>query len=79
MSSLKTMNISQIKGISQLRTEANLPGAQDTEAMANRTIALNWLMRLDGRNDPGHPMHNLYTGLWQEFLKIQHEALNSKQ
>ncbi|MFZ9069567.1 MAG: hypothetical protein ACO23R_19525 [bacterium] len=20
-----------------------------------------------GRNDPGHPMHGLYTGLWQEF------------
>jgi hypothetical protein len=66
----------QISGIDQLRTQANLPGAEDIEAAGNRVIALNWLARLDGRLDPSHPMHGTYTGLWEEF-QAQLEA-NSK-
>ena len=61
------MNIhpAQISGIDQLRTQANLPGAQDVEAAGNRIIALEWLYRLSGRTD------SCFTGLWQEFLAIR--------
>jgi len=55
----------QIQGIDSLRTQANLPGAQDIEAMSNRTISLAWLYRLSGRNN------GIYTGLWQEFLELR--------
>lgn len=48
-------------GVLALRTKANLPAAQDTEAMFNRTVAIDWLYRLSGRTN------GLYTGLWQNF------------
>ena len=37
------INPTQLAGINSLRTQSNEPGAQDTEAQANRVIALNWL------------------------------------
>ena len=55
------MHPSQIDGIASLRTQCNLPGAQDIEASANRIIALEWLYRLSGRTN------GIYTGLWQDF------------
>ena len=61
------INPTQLAGINSLRTQSNDPGAQDTEAQANRVIALNWLARLDGRLEPSHPRHGTYTGLWQMF------------
>ena len=39
------------------------PGAEDLEAMANRVLWLGQLYVLDGRNNPGHEMHGVYTGL----------------
>tara|TARA_R100000995_G_scaffold74078_1_gene43011 strand:- start:493 stop:666 length:174 start_codon:yes stop_codon:yes gene_type:complete len=39
------------------------PGAEDVEAMANRALWLDQLYVLDGRDDPGHKMHGVYTGL----------------
>jgi len=53
--------------IARIRTTCNAPGAQDTQAQTNRTMALDWLYRLDQRHKPDHPMHGLYTGLWQDF------------
>jgi len=55
------INNNQLAGIESLRTKANLPGAEDIEAMNNRMIALNWLYRLSGRTN------GIYTGLWQQF------------
>ena len=55
------MHPSQIDGIASLRTQCNLPGAEDIEASANRIIALEWLYRLSGRTNGS------YTGLWQDF------------
>ena len=46
----------------------NLPGAQDVEAMRNRTIWLDQLYVIDGREDPDHPFHGLYTGLHQRYI-----------
>jgi len=39
------------------------PEAQDVEAMANRVLWLDQLYVLDGRDNPGHEMHGVYTGL----------------
>jgi len=39
------------------------PGAEDVEAMANRVLWLDQLYVLDGRDNPGHEMHGVYTGL----------------
>lgn len=33
-----------------------------------RQQKLEELYAKDGRHDPSHPMHCLYTGLWQEYL-----------
>ena len=57
------VHLSQIQGIASLRTQCNLPGAEDVEASANRIIALNWLYRLSGRTN------GLYVGLWEDFQK----------
>ena len=57
------VHLSQIQGIASLRTQCNLPGAEDVEASANRIIALNWLYRLSGRTN------GIYTGLWDDFQK----------
>ena len=43
------------------------PGAQDVQAMAARTLWLEELFFLDGRDQISHPMHGLFTGLWHDF------------
>lgn len=54
--------------ILQLRTKPQLPGAQDVVAMNNRTIVLGALYDLDGRDDPDHPYHKTYTGLYRKYV-----------
>ena len=39
------------------------PGAEDTEAMANRVAWLQMLFMLEGRDKADHPKRGLYTGL----------------
>lgn len=34
-----------------------------------RQDLLDDLYRRDGREDPGHPMHSLYTNLYQSYLE----------
>ena len=46
----------------------NRPGAEDVEAMRNRMIWLDELYIIDGREDPDHPFHRLYTGLHQRYI-----------
>ena len=76
MTSFRLSNISanQFQGLSALHTTPNKPGAEDTVCMSNRLIILDWLMRLDGRNEPSHPHYATYTGLWQEFQKALKSA-----
>lgn len=40
----------------------------------DRQARLEELYEEDGRQDPGHPMHCLYTGLWQQRLTQQEAA-----
>ena len=56
------LNPHHISAIHALRTTPNLPGAQDVDAMFDRTVALDMLYRLSGRTC------GTFTGLWQEFL-----------
>lgn len=58
---IETINDNQLAGIDSIRTQANLPGAQDIEAMDNRIIVLEWLYRLSGRTN------HIYTGLYAEY------------
>lgn len=46
------------------------PGAEDTEAMANRQAWLNELYLYDGRDKRDHPMHGLFTGLAQKYQQF---------
>jgi len=39
------------------------PGAEDIQAQANRQAWIEALYAHDGRDNPGHAMHGLYTGL----------------
>ena len=39
------------------------PGAQDVQAMAARTLWLEELYFLDGRDQASHPQRGLFTGL----------------
>ena len=70
ISRLSNISPNQLLGLRALRVKAELPGAQDQEAMRNRKILLDWLYRLDGREDSNHPRHATYTGLYQEFLNL---------
>lgn len=45
------------------------PGST-SEYEINRTRFLEYLYKLDGREDPAHPNHALYTGLMQEYRYI---------
>jgi hypothetical protein len=42
----------------------NKPGATDVRAMDNRTLVMDALYTLAGRDNPNSTMHGLYTGLW---------------
>ena len=44
-------------------------GAEDFEAMQNRTDLLEALFEMDGRNDTSHPLHHTYTGLYAKYIK----------
>ena len=41
-------------------------GAEDVAAMEARNVLLEKLYRADGRMDPTHPRHGIFTGLIQQ-------------
>ena len=47
------------------------PGAEDIEVMKARTLWLEELFFLDGRDLKSHPMHGLFTGLTQKYQLLQ--------
>ena len=65
-----TPNPNQIAMMLKMSTAPTKPGAEDLEAMGNRTIVLGWRYRISGRTN------NLYTGRWQEF---QEELAKAKK
>ena len=48
----------------------NKPGAEDVEAMAARTLWLEELFYLDGRDQVSHPQHGLFTGLASKYQNL---------
>ena len=46
---------------------ALIPPGSTPEYEINRTRFLEYLYKLDGREDPSHPNHALYTGLMQDY------------
>ena len=58
---ISTMSANQVDAVESIRVQANLPGAQDIEAMDNRNVTLEYLYRISGRTN------HIYTGLWQEY------------
>ncbi len=73
-SRLANISANQVQGIKALLVKPTLPGAQDQTAMANRTIALQWMYRLDGRDQRTHPQHHTYSGLAQQFFAAHGDA-----
>jgi hypothetical protein len=47
--------------------KALIPPGSTPEYELNRSRFLEYLYRLDGRDDPGHTNHALYTGLMEEY------------
>tara|TARA_Y100000004_G_scaffold152377_1_gene175507 strand:+ start:301 stop:474 length:174 start_codon:yes stop_codon:yes gene_type:complete len=50
---------------------AGKPGAQDVQAMAARTLWLEELYFLDGRDQASHPMRGLFTGLSDKYALLE--------
>ena len=47
------------------------PGAEDVQAMTARTLWLEELFFLDGRDMISHPQHGLFTGLALKYQSLQ--------
>ena len=50
---------------------AGKPGAEDVQAMSNRTAWLEELFFLDGRDQISHPQYGLFTGLANKYKNLQ--------
>ena len=51
-------------------------GREGVKAMAARVRIMNELYEKDGRDDPNHPMHGLFTGLRSQNEQVSNN--NSK-
>lgn len=47
------------------------PGAEDVQAMTARTLWLEELYFLDGRDQISHPQYGLFTGLALKYQSLQ--------
>ena len=50
---------------------ASKPGAQDVQAMMSRTLWLEELYFLDGRDQISHPQRGLFTGLAAKYQSLE--------
>ena len=50
---------------------ASKPGAEDVQAMRSRTMWLEELFFLDGRDMISHPQHGLFTGLAAKYQNLE--------
>ena len=44
-----------------------LDSSWDVEEQSKRAIFMDHMYQCSGRSDVNHPMHGLFTNLWQEF------------
>ena len=49
---------------------ASKPGAEDVQAMMSRTLWLEELYFLDGRDQISHPQRGLFTGLANKYQSL---------
>ena len=49
---------------------ASKPGAEDVQAMAARTLWMEELFFLDGRDQISHPRHGLFVGLAEKYQNL---------
>ena len=49
---------------------ASKPGAEDVQAMTARTLWLEELYFLDGRDQASHPQRGLFTGLANKYQNL---------
>lgn len=54
------------------------PTPTDRDDMEARQARLEELYFADGRDDPKHKMHNLYTGLWIDNQPTSEEQSNER-
>lgn len=47
------------------------PGAEDVQAMAARTLWMEELFFLDGRDMISHPKHGLFVGLAEKYRNLE--------
>jgi hypothetical protein len=52
-----------------LNTKPATEGATDVSAMNNRVHLLDALYSMDGRSEPSHESHGLYTGLTAKYVQ----------
>ncbi len=60
----------EIPGLAEQLESPGGPGEEPKVALriaGNRSRLLGILYRLDGREDPEHPMHGFFTGLGEEY------------
>lgn len=50
---------------------ASKPGAEDVQAMAARTLWMEELFFLDGRDMISHPQHGLFVGLAEKYRNLE--------
>ena len=50
---------------------AGKPGASDVQAMMARTLWLEELFFLDGRDQISHPQYGLFTGLAEKYALLE--------
>lgn len=55
-----------IPGLEYFGTPAHKETLRRLRIDQNRADILDLMYEVDGRNDPSHPQHHTYTGLWEE-------------
>jgi hypothetical protein len=65
---MSTKKLTQLCAL-MLQTEPSKYGAEDFDVMDNRQHILDALYMIDGRDNPNHKLHSLYTGLWKKYFK----------
>jgi hypothetical protein len=53
--------------VSEVETTTDLPEPEPSCYGMNRAALMEWLYHLDGRQEPSHPLHSLYTGLADKY------------
>lgn len=60
-----------------MECDALIPPGSNPEYELNRSRFLEYLYKLDGRDDPSHPNHSLFTGLAEQYrVKLGQQVMD---